>query len=90
MVEKAVITIINSILPTKKIKGLGGGGYGKKQRGFPRAVDEPVPAIEWRRKDASFAPFEALFCPTFLPDLGAASSLQDDNNLLVKMFFRIQ
>src|SRR5262245_33806656 len=64
-------------------------GHGEEFYRLPSAIDQPMPAVERRRKKAHPAPLEETFFLSLLPDLGRAVAVEDANQLFIEMFFRL-
>src|SRR5262245_6084464 len=78
------------VLSPVKMKD-GWRGSNAKQQGRVRgSVDDPVPGIQRRRKEATLLPLESLFLVRVVaaPDLRRAAPLKHVEDLLVHVFFR--
>ena len=79
----------NEIRIAEKIHDDGRGRDRQEKRRLARAVIMPMPCVQRRRKEASLGPFKRLLAHSIVPNLGAAASFKNVQQLIVHVSFRL-
>src|SRR5262249_45849079 len=66
------------------------GGYSHQPYRLSAAVNQPMPAVQRRRKEAERPPFEQPLLPSLLPYFSRAVARENANHLLIEMPLRVE